>query len=194
MSFKKQATASLPTFHGEFTLQTYQTNDSKEHAVLLKGKPRNNCLVRIHSECLTGDVFHSLRCDCHAQLKKAMSIINQTGGLIIYLRQEGRGIGLVNKTKAYKLQEDGLDTLDANLKLGFRGDERNYAIAAEILQDLNIDTIQLLSNNPSKKIDLEKYGITVSIVPLTTLPNEHNYKYIQTKKARMGHLFEEIIQ
>ena len=145
----KKASATLPTKYGTFSLHTFLTIDGKEHAALVKEKARDNCLVRIHSECLTGDVFHSLRCDCRAQLEKAIEIISQQGGMIIYLRQEGRGIGLVNKTKAYKLQEEGFDTVDANLQLGFSEDERDYDIVAEILNDFEISSVRLLTNNPT---------------------------------------------
>ncbi len=186
----KTASAKLPTKFGEFTVHIYKTSDQKEHAVLIK-EAKNNCVVRVHSECLTGEVFHSLRCDCQAQLIKALKIIGEEGGILVYLRQEGRGIGLFNKIKAYALQDKGLDTVEANNALGFNDDEREFAVAAEILHDLKISSIRLLTNNPKKQEVLNEKGILVTRIPLTTRPTEENRRYLLTKKEKMGHLFEE---
>ena len=146
-------------------------------------------LVRVHSECLTGDVFHSLRCDCGDQLAAALAMIeNEGSGVLLYLSQEGRGIGLLNKLKAYKLQEEGLDTVDANLKLGLPADLRDYGIGAQILQDLGLGSIRILTNNPKKIIGLEGYGLSVTEqVPIVAVANPHNEEYLATKRDRMGH-------
>jgi len=151
---------------------------------------KSNVLVRVHSECLTGDVFGSLRCDCGPQLQQAMRQVAEEGqGVIVYMRQEGRGIGLVQKIKAYKLQEKGLDTVEANLKLGFKMDLREYGLGAQILADLGLKTIRLLTNNPRKVVGLEGYGLEiVEQVPIRIKPNPHNAKYLQTKKEKLGHL------
>jgi len=185
--------AKLPTDFGEFHAIAY-TNmvDNKEHVAFVKGdidgsKP---VLVRVHSECLTGDVFHSHRCDCGPQLEAAMKQIDQEGsGVLLYMRQEGRGIGLINKLKAYVLQEQGLDTVDANLKLGFAPDLRDYGIGAQILKDLGITQMRLLTNNPRKIKGLEGYGLeVVERVPIQMEANEDNSRYLRTKEAKLGHM------
>lgn len=192
----RESITTLPTKFGEFYIYGYSNIISTDHTVaIIKGNPQNfnTPFVRIHSECLTGDVFHSLRCDCGEQLEMALSTIEEEGqGIIIYLRQEGRGIGLLNKLKAYELQEQGLDTFDANLALGFDADMREYFIASQILKDLGITTIQLVTNNPHKINELEQYGITIeNRIPVTTNTHEQNINYIQTKIKKFGHLIEE---
>jgi 3,4-dihydroxy 2-butanone 4-phosphate synthase/GTP cyclohydrolase II len=189
----KVETAQLPTEFGEFSITCYEdTLNNQTHIALVKGDitSQKDVLVRVHSECLTGDVFHSLRCDCGTQLSRSLEMINQAGaGVLLYMRQEGRGIGLANKLKAYKLQEQGMDTVDANLALGFGSDLRDYGIGAQILKDLGITRMQLITNNPKKIVGLEGYGLTVTKrVPLVIEGNQHNAKYLQTKKERMGHL------
>jgi 3,4-dihydroxy 2-butanone 4-phosphate synthase/GTP cyclohydrolase II len=183
---------SLPTQFGDFTAVGYRSLvDDKHHVAMVKGEVagKDDVLVRVHSECLTGDVFHSLRCDCGDQLEAALSMIEQEGnGVLLYLSQEGRGIGLLNKLRAYKLQEEGLDTVDANLKLGLPADLRDYGIGAQILQDLGLGSIRILTNNPKKIIGLEGYGLSVSAqVPIASVPNPHNEAYLATKRDRMGH-------
>lgn len=167
--------------------------DDKEHLALVKGEPKDGCLVRIHSECLTGDVFQSKRCDCGSQLDLALEAIFEAGeGIVIYLHQEGRGIGLGNKLRAYELQEQGLDTVDANIHLGFAPDQRDYRVGAQILSDLGISKVRLMTNNPSKMESLSDFG--VEIVERVVLPvkiNKYNTAYIKTKQQRMGHLFED---
>lgn len=188
----------LPTDFGTFRAIAY-TNlvDDKEHVALVKGEidPASAILVRVHSECLTGDVFHSHRCDCGPQLEAALRQINEAGsGVLLYMRQEGRGIGLINKLKAYVLQEEGFDTVDANLKLGFPADLRDYGIGAQILKDLGIRKMRLLTNNPRKIKGLEGYGLeVVERVPIQMDANEDNNNYLRTKKTKLGHLlrFEE---
>ena len=183
----------LPTDFGTFTAIGY-TNmvDDKEHVALVKGKidPEVPTLVRMHSECLTGDVFHSHRCDCGPQLEAALRQIDEAGsGVLVYLRQEGRGIGLINKLKAYRLQEQGLDTVEANVQLGFPPDLRDYGIGAQILKDIGVRKIRLLTNNPRKIVALDGYGLeVVERVPLQVEYNDDNVKYIRTKKEKMGHL------
>jgi GTP cyclohydrolase II len=181
----------LPVEIGNFHLHLYTDLDEKEHLALVKGNPRgkSSVLTRIHSECLTGDLFGSLRCDCGPQLRQAMKIIEEEGeGLVIYLRQEGRGIGLAEKLKAYNLQDQGFDTVDANLKLGHRGEERDYEVAARILSDLGIDSIRLMSNNPAKVRSLNDHGIEVdSLVPMNPPVTEENLRYLETKVERMDH-------
>ncbi|OYT14441.1 MAG: bifunctional 3,4-dihydroxy-2-butanone-4-phosphate synthase/GTP cyclohydrolase II [Bacteroidetes bacterium 4572_77] len=170
--------------------------DDKEHVALTKGEWTENdeILTRVHSECLTGDVFGSLRCDCGSQVQNALKMIEAEGrGILLYMRQEGRGIGLVNKIKAYTLQENGLDTVDANIALGFDADERDYGIGAQILCSLGVKKLKLMSNNPAKKIGLEGYGIeVVETVQIEVPPNDHNYAYLCTKKQKMGHTLKEV--
>lgn len=183
----------MPTDFGMFTAIGYVNKvDDKEHVAFVKGKidPDRPVLVRMHSECLTGDVFHSHRCDCGPQLQAALKQIDEEGsGVLVYLRQEGRGIGLINKLKAYKLQEQGLDTVDANIKLGFPPDLRDYGIGAQILKDLGVREIRLLTNNPRKIVALDGYGLNVvDRVPLQVEYNEDNEDYMRTKKVKMGHL------
>ena len=177
----------FPTSFGDFKLIPY--SDNKEcHIALVMGDPKENSLVRIHSECLTGDVFSSLRCDCGDQIKKAMRMISKEGsGVIIYLRQEGRGIGLLNKLKAYALQDKGLDTVEANLKLGFEADQRTYEAAVHILKDLGLKKIRLLTNNPDKINGLNGSIEVTERMPLKGGVNGHNRKYLNTKKEKMGH-------
>ncbi len=182
----------LPTAYGEFSAVGYRSLvDDKHHVALVKGdvagKP--DVLVRVHSECLTGDVFHSLRCDCGEQLDSALAMIEAEGeGVLLYLAQEGRGIGLLNKLRAYRLQEDGLDTVEANERLGLPADLRDYGIGAQILADLGLSSIRILTNNPKKIRGLEGYGLSVSAqIPIVHPPNEHNAAYLRTKAQRMGH-------
>jgi 3,4-dihydroxy 2-butanone 4-phosphate synthase/GTP cyclohydrolase II len=184
---------SLPTAFGEFQAIGYRAlQDDKHHVALVKGEVagKEDVLVRVHSECLTGDVFHSLRCDCGEQLEYALGMIEREGtGVLLYLAQEGRGIGLLNKLKAYKLQEEGLDTVDANLELGLPADLRDYGIGAQILADLGLSALRLLTNNPKKIKGLEGYGLRVTDqVPIEQLPNSHNEAYLRAKRTRMGHL------
>src|ERR1700755_407712 len=182
----------LPTGFGEFTAVGYRSLvDGQHHVALVKGEVagRENVLVRVHSECLTGDVFHSLRCDCGEQLESALSMIEREGsGVLLYLAQEGRGIGLLNKLKAYNLQDQGYDTVEANLELGLPVDLRDYGIGAQILVDLGLSSIRILTNNPKKIRGLEGYGLSVvSQVPIEHAPNPHNEAYLRTKRDRMGH-------
>ncbi|MHC4882155.1 MAG: bifunctional 3,4-dihydroxy-2-butanone-4-phosphate synthase/GTP cyclohydrolase II [Planctomycetota bacterium] len=196
----------LPTDSGEFKLIGYESPGTTEpHLALCKGgvgeldengnviEHDEPVLIRVHSECMTGDLFHSQRCECGYQLIKAMEMIEKEGvGALIYLRQEGRGIGLANKLHAYKLQEQGVDTYDANIKLGFMADKRDYGLGAQICRDLGLKNVRILTNNPKKVSRLEVYGIhIVEQIPLQARPGEHNLKYLQTKKARFGHLLDE---
>lgn len=186
----KTAEAQLPTKHGKFRAVVYKTlDDNREHIALTLGKPEANALVRIHSQCVTGDTFGSLLCDCGAQLEKSFEEIALRGsGIVLYLNQEGRGIGLGNKMKAYALQAGGLDTVDANTALGFPSDARDFTIAAEILELMEIRTIELLTNNPAKVNDLESRGITVARrIPLEIVPSPENVNYLKTKKEKLGH-------
>lgn len=189
-----QVETSLPTARGNFKILAYATspNEPQPDIVLVsekKSADKSAVLVRIHSECMTGDVFHSLRCDCGEQLDYALKKINEEGGVLIYLRQEGRGIGLINKLKAYKLQDSGLDTIEANKALGFADDERHYQHAAKILSDLKIQKVRLLTNNPLKITELEKLGLEVAgREPIVISPRTENERYLNTKKFLMGHL------
>jgi 3,4-dihydroxy 2-butanone 4-phosphate synthase / GTP cyclohydrolase II len=182
----------LPTAFGDFEVVGYRSLvDDKHHVALVKGDVEglDDVLVRVHSECLTGDVFHSLRCDCGEQLESALAMIETEGrGVLLYLSQEGRGIGLLNKLRAYKLQEEGLDTVDANLRLGLPADLRDYGIGAQILVDLGLTSIRILTNNPKKIRGLEGYGLSVTAqIPIQHTPNPHNQAYLRAKAERMGH-------
>ena len=182
----------MPTEQGDFKLIAFkQTTTGEEHLALVKGEWTENepVMVRVHSSCLTGDVFGSCRCDCGPQLEKAMEIINKEGkGAILYMNQEGRGIGLINKLRAYKLQEEGYDTVEANLKLGFKADQRDYGVGAQILRDLNVTKLRLLTNNPTKRKGLVGYGLEIiENIPLEIESNKHNKWYLETKKNKMGH-------
>ena len=192
---RKVAEASLPTAYGDFLAVAYRsTMDADEHVALVKGELDGDqpVLVRVHSECLTGDVFHSLRCDCGEQIDLAMEAIASEGrGVFLYMRQEGRGIGLHNKIRAYALQDRGLDTVEANEALGFGSDIRDYGIGAQILADLGVRNLRLLTNNPRKVIGLEGYGLqVVETVPIVTEPTPHNVRYLETKLKKMGHLLK----
>ncbi|MDD5634058.1 MAG: bifunctional 3,4-dihydroxy-2-butanone-4-phosphate synthase/GTP cyclohydrolase II [Candidatus Omnitrophica bacterium] len=193
---EKIAETNLPTVFGDFKLYAYKSKtDDYQHLALVKGDiTTDNVLVRVHSQCLTGDVFHSLRCDCGNQLEESMrTIAKRKKGVILYLSQEGRGIGILNKIKAYELQDKGFDTVEANEKLGFKPDLRDYGIGAQILADLGLKKIKLLTNNPRKIIGLKGYGLkVVKKVPLEMNPNENNKKYLITKKKRLGHELEKV--
>jgi 3,4-dihydroxy 2-butanone 4-phosphate synthase/GTP cyclohydrolase II len=183
---------SLPTHFGDFKIVPFrQKSNGAEHVALIKGKWESDepILARVHSSCMTGDIFGSLRCECGDQLHEAMRLIEKAGkGVIVYMMQEGRGIGLLNKIAAYKLQDAGLDTVDANVHLGFNADERDYGVGAQILSSLGVTKMKLLTNNPVKRIGLEGYGLEVTeIIPIEIAPNEHNQKYMKTKRDRMGH-------
>ena len=189
---KLLAETRLPTAFGTFDLLAFESEfDDFPHVVLrsLVASNEDAVNVRVHSECMTGDVFGSRRCDCGEQLHKAMQLIEAEGkGVIVYMNQEGRGIGLLNKLKAYKLQEQGYDTVEANVMLGFNMDERDYGVGAQIIRDLGIKKMRLISNNPKKRTGLIGYGLEISEnVPLQTEPNPHNAKYLDTKKIKMGH-------
>ncbi len=182
----------LPTYLGDFRIVPFlQKSNGAEHVALIKGTWDANepILVRVHSSCMTGDIFGSLRCECGEQLHRSMELINETGkGVVVYMMQEGRGIGLLNKIAAYKLQDQGLDTIDANIHLGFKADERDYGVGAQILRNLGVSKMKLLTNNPVKRVGLEGFGLEVTeIVPLEIEPNKYNQKYLKTKRDRMGH-------
>lgn len=187
------ATAAIPSEFGDFKFKVYENVvDGKEHVALVKGEwtADEPILVRVHSECLTGDVFGSLRCDCGPQLHRALAKIEENGkGILLYMRQEGRGIGLINKIKAYALQEQGRDTVEANVELGFKPDARDYGVGAQILRDLGVKKMTLLTNNPRKRVGLESYGIeVVGLEPIEIESNENNENYLKTKKYKLGHL------
>jgi GTP cyclohydrolase II len=189
------AMAELPSRFGDFHIVAFENNrDGKDHVAITKGDVigTSDVPVRLHSECLTGDALGSLRCDCRDQLEAALKAIGQMEkGVVLYLRQEGRGIGLTNKIRAYSLQDQGLDTVEANLALGFRDDERDYAVAAHMLMSLKIDSVQLMTNNPKKIDQLRQYGIKVNgRIPHIMQPNEHNRFYLETKAAKSGHLID----
>lgn len=189
---EKGVEVDMPTEHGHFRLIPFrQKSNGLEHVALIKGNfnPDEPVLVRVHSSCATGDIFGSMRCDCGEQLHKAMELIDKEGkGAVIYLNQEGRGIGLMEKMKAYKLQEEGMDTVDANICLGHQADERDYGVGAQILREVGITKMRLLTNNPVKRVGLEAYGLEiVENVPIEVTPNEFNERYLHTKKERMGH-------
>lgn len=189
---EKGEKVNMPTAYGHFKLIPFrQISNGLEHVALIKGEWKKDepVLVRVHSSCTTGDIFGSMRCECGEQLHKAMEMIEKEGkGVIVYMNQEGRGIGLMNKIKAYKLQEQGLDTVDANIHLGFNADERDYGVGAQILREVGVTKIRLMSNNPVKRIGLEAYGLSITEnVPIEVKPNPYNEFYMQTKKLRMGH-------
>jgi len=191
------AEAALPTQYGNFKVKIYENVlDNKEHLALVKGEwtPDEIISVRVHSECLTGDVFHSMRCDCGDQLHYALKMIGKEGkGVLLYMRQEGRGIGLINKIRAYHLQDQGFDTVEANVKLGFLPDPRDYGIGAQILFDLGVKKMRLITNNPTKRVGLESYGIdVVDLVPIEIEPNLINKRYMRTKKHKMGHILNNV--
>ncbi|MDO4704267.1 bifunctional 3,4-dihydroxy-2-butanone-4-phosphate synthase/GTP cyclohydrolase II [Tannerella sp.] len=194
---EKGVEADLPTEHGRFRIIPFrQKSNGAEHVVLIKGEltPDEPVLVRVHSSCMTGDIFSSMRCDCGEQLHKAMQLIEQEGkGVVLYLNQEGRGIGLMDKIHAYKLQEEGLDTVEANLKLCHQADERDYGVGAQILRQIGVTKMRLMTNNPVKRVGLEAYGLeVVENIPIEVPPNEHNEFYMRTKKERMGHQLKNI--
>ncbi len=195
---KKGSTVKLPTKNGDFELVPFiQLSNGLEHLALIKGKFNRDepVLVRVHSSCVTGDIFGSYRCDCGIQLEQAMKMIEKEGkGVLVYLNQEGRGIGLFNKIEAYKLQEKGLDTVDANIELGFKADERDYGVGAQILRELGISKIRLITNNPVKRAGLEGYGLKiVENIPIRIKPNPYNKKYLLTKQEKMGHFLELVL-
>ncbi len=193
---KRGVEAKLPTQYGDFNIIPFlQKSNGKEHLALVKGQwtGEEAILVRMHSSCITGDIFGSRRCECGDQLHKSMELIEKEGkGVIVYLDQEGRGIGLLNKIKAYKLQEEGLDTVEANEHLGFAPDERDYGVGAQILRNLGVKKMRLLTNNPVKRVGLEGYGLKViENIPIEVEPNEHNEFYLKTKRDRMGHILQK---
>ena len=188
----REVKVDLPTVFGDFQLVAYtQTNTGDSHLALTKGtwKEEEPVLVRVHSSCVTGDIFGSCRCDCGGQLHRAMEMVERAGkGVVLYMNQEGRGIGLLNKLKAYQLQEKGMDTVQANLQLGFKKDQRDYGVGAQILRDLGVRRMKLLSNNPQKRAGLIGYGLTIEeTVPIEMSPNQHNESYLKTKRDKLGH-------
>jgi 3,4-dihydroxy 2-butanone 4-phosphate synthase/GTP cyclohydrolase II len=192
---KRVVTVDFPTKFGNFKLHLYESNiDDHHHLAIEKGNVvgKENVLVRVHSSCLTGDVFGSCRCDCGEQLAESLRMIEHEGlGLVLYMRQEGRGIGLANKIRAYKLQEQGRDTVEANIELGFPPDLRDYGIGAQILADLGLTTIRLITNNPKKVVGIQGYGLkVVDRVPMKVAPNKHNARYLETKRDKLGHLLD----
>ena len=194
---KHAASADLPTVYGAFRIHAYESVlDSQTHVALVRGEigDGRDVLVRVHSKCLTGDVFHSARCDCGPQLDTAMQRVAEEGrGVLLYLNQEGRGIGLVNKIRAYELQDQGLDTVEANERLGFKADQRDYGIGAQILSDLGVKTMRLLTNNPRKFVGLQGYGLAVSeAVPLEIPASDHTRRYLKTKKDKLGHKLSSV--
>ena len=194
MSIEKKAEAKLPTHWGDFSVIAYEDSKLKEeHLLLYLGELQNNSLLRIHSQCLTGDALYSLKCDCGSQLARAMqSIANEGHGMIIYMAQEGRGIGLVNKIRAYELQDKGLNTIEANEALGFAADERDYSYCKEILSSVGISSVKLMTNNPAKIKGLEDVGIEVSErISIEIEPNEHNEDYLKIKAKYMGHMLTD---
>ncbi len=189
---KREVEVNMPTLYGDFNLVAYaQTNTGDTHLALVKGEWEKDepVMVRVHSSCVTGDIFASFRCDCGNQLHKALKMVDENGkGIVLYMNQEGRGIGLINKLKAYKLQEEGMDTVQANLELGFDMDNRDYGVGAQILRDLGVSKLQLISNNPKKRAGLMGYGLEiVDNIPIEIEPNEHNRQYLITKRDKMGH-------
>ena len=185
-------TVDMPTKHGHFKLMAFrQTNTGENHLAMIKGSWEKDepVLVRVHSSCFTGDILHSLRCDCGEQLERSLEMVQEAGkGVVLYMYQEGRGIGLINKLKAYKLQEEGKDTVEANLALGFKNDQRDYGVGAQILRYLNISKIRLMTNNPRKRAGLQGYGLDiVENVPIEIAPNVHNAFYLETKRDKLGH-------
>ncbi|MBL7924503.1 MAG: bifunctional 3,4-dihydroxy-2-butanone-4-phosphate synthase/GTP cyclohydrolase II [Bacteroidia bacterium] len=189
---ERMVSVQMPTTYGDFNLVAYRhIENGQEHLALIKGHWEKNepVLVRVHSSCITGDIFGSCRCDCGPQLHKAMEMIEKEGkGVILYMNQEGRGIGLLNKLKAYKLQEQGLDTVEANLELGFKMDERDYGVGAQILRDLGVCKMRLMTNNPTKRAGLIGYGLEIlERIPIEISPNPHNQQYLETKRDKMGH-------
>lgn len=189
---QKEVTVHMPTAWGDFQMTAYkQINTGETHLAIYKGEwePGESVLTRVHSSCVTGDIFGSCRCDCGPQLEKALQMIEEEGkGMVLYIQQEGRGIGLVNKLKAYELQEQGYDTVEANLKLGFKMDERDYGVGAQILRDMGITKMRLMTNNPTKRAGLIGYGLEIiEIVPIEIAPNPYNKQYLLTKKLKMGH-------
>lgn len=187
---------SMPTRYGDFRIIPFrQKSNGMEHVALIKGEwaPDEPVLVRMHSSCMTGDIFGSFRCECGDQLHKAMNLIEQAGkGVVVYMMQEGRGIGLMNKIAAYKLQDEGLDTVEANLHLGFQADERDYGVGAQILRSVGVKKMKLMTNNPVKRVGIEGYGLKVTeIIPIEVEPNEHNQFYLKTKRDRMGHYLQK---